>query len=66
MFITKAFVNKPFHVLGVISIFFLIGIILTATAKLFELSDDHDRDYLIWSNERTKDWDIYEEMVLDF
>lgn len=57
MWITDKFVNKPFCVIVVCMISFLLSIILVGALKLFSFSESHGRDYLIWSHDRVKEFD---------
>lgn len=64
--LTKAFVNKTWIVITTCGIIFFICTIITITQKHLEMSENGDRDYLIWSNSRVEDYDIYEKIKENF
>lgn len=57
--LTRAFVDRPFIVIAVCSVVFIICTIATVAGKLMEMSENGDRDYLLWDNERTQDFDKF-------
>lgn len=57
--LSKAFVEKPFLVILACAVIFLVTSIITFTEELYKLSENSDRDYLLWDNRRVKDLDMF-------
>merc|ERR1712086_577419 len=58
MMITNLFVDKPCTVL-LSGIFFLFLVtILSAALGYFEVMPSNNREYLVWSDQKVKDWDM--------
>lgn len=44
---------------GLSLLFYLAFIVITVSEKLYEMSEDHHREFLVWDNERVIDYDAY-------
>jgi len=60
MWFTKLIVQKTWIIPTISAIFMVSMTILTILLGGFDLSDEHDRDYLVWSHQTVKDWDKLE------
>ena len=60
MMITNMFVDKPITVLFVgILVLFMITFI-SAGLGYFDIAVQHNREFLVWSDEKVRDWDMLE------
>jgi len=60
MAITNLFVDRPFTVLcSGIGVLFLITFISSALGY-FDIADQHNREFLVWSDDKVRDWDMLE------
>ena len=60
MWFTKLIVTKTWLVLLLSVSFILLMTFLCVVLGGFELSDEHDRDYLVWDDKLVKEWDMLE------
>lgn len=59
MWLTNQFVNRPFIVILVTIVIACICSGISIAIDGFKMADPHDREYLIWSNERVEDFDLF-------
>ena len=60
MWFTKLIVTKGWLIILIAVSFILLMTILSVVLGGFELSDEHERDYLVWDDKMVKDWDKLE------
>jgi len=60
MWFTKLIVQKTWIVITASLVFIVLFTSLCIALGGFELSEETDRDYLIWDSKPAKDWDKYE------
>ena len=60
MWFTKLIVQKTWIIPSISAAFMISITFLAFLLGGFELSDEHDRDYLVWSHQTVKDWDKLE------
>ena len=60
MRITNLFVDRPITVLvtGIVVLFLITFI--SAALGYFDIAVQHNREFLVWSDDKVKDWDMLE------
>lgn len=56
--LAKVFVKYPWIVVSVMWVLILIVFAITGIFQLFVLSDNSERDYLVWGDYRVQNWDM--------
>lgn len=64
MWLTNQYVDRTWVMLLANCLFFIICIVVVAAAGLFSLSENEDRDYLIWNDPKVITYDLKEEMFV--
>lgn len=59
MWLTNVYVDKPCVVILITIVLSIICGFISVAIDGFKQADPHDREYLIWSNERVEDFDMF-------
>lgn len=60
MWLTKIIVKKTWLILTITIVFALLVSVLAFIFGGFKITEDNNRDYLVWSSQLVKDWDMLE------
>lgn len=59
MWLTNMFVERPFIVMILVIVTAIICSIISIALDGFKMAEKHDREYMIWDNQRVKDFDMF-------